>query len=678
MFLLLCILSILPNDPDVKVKGYVRDRETGLPLPNACLCIEESGYLTYTDEVGRYAIMDIQPSKYLLSVSLMGFEKKSKQVDVEIDKTARVDFYLAPSPIPMEEILVNARAPDYFVVERDYIEESNQEDLGGILSSLPGVFIRETGGSKFITIRGCDPNKVLILMDGILMNELGGRIFDISSIPAEITERIEVIKGGSIIYGMEAIGGIINILTTRKREGPKVKLELGSFGKNYYSIICNPFLSLQYSKTDDFIYKDESGEEHIRENSSSTSYNMLFKIPFKYRDIEASVKIHHSLLKNRLPGALEQTTQDASSTDSRTFLQTDITLPFLTSKTYFTGDLWEYRDPSSWSKINTGFHNISYGQILKSESIWAKGSISYGCSYLYTLLDTEDRIRPQNDMIRERERGSLWCKNTTRFGSQVRGVAIFGLRCDMVENLEPIVTPKMGIALSSGENYIFVIHVNWGKTYRVPSFHELFWVPDIFAMGNPDLLPETGTNLETGFGLSVPFQGIVNADITFFRTDIRNIIVWRRSLYDRYVPQNVSHAIISGIEEKLSWECGHAEFEANHTYLNAKNHGEDYYGNYLVLRPKHTITLRASTRYEPFFLNFEWRWVDKRAIREANTKWLSAYSVIALNLGLNTSILRKNTEIRVEIDNLTNQQYEILERYPMPMRSWSLSIRLSL
>lgn len=677
MLLFIFIISIPINNPEIKIAGYVRDKETGLPLPYASVFIEETIYGVSTDENGYYSIKSVPQSKYMLRACMIGFNSESKQIDVRVDKTVRMDFYLTPSPINMEEILVTAKPPDYIVITRDDIEKANKEDISDILASIPGVFIKNAGNTKYVSIRGSDPNKVLILIDGVVVGG-AGRTFDISSIPKDFVERIEVIKGGSIVYQTEAIGGVINIMTDRGRKNTKFRVSFGSFDSQSYTISYNPFLSIKYSKTGDFIYVDKSGDYNKRNNSSSSSQSLLINIPHTDKNFSGSLKLLYYDRDNRLPGAIEQQTPDAVSNETSFLFQADISLLFITSKTYISGDIFNYKDLSSWSMINTNYNNTNYGQILKGEHRLAQNTLSYGCSYTRILSNKKDRLRPLYNLINERKRSSLWLNNAFKFGSNIRGIVTCGMRYDMVENFKPIITPRLGIALSRGEGCIVGLYGNWGKTYRVPSFHELFWVPDIFAMGNPDLVPEKGTNSDVGLNISIPFFGMLTSDITFFYTDIRDIIIWRRTLYDRYTPQNVSRARIYGREERLSWENNYICFEINHTYLNALNLDKEYYGKRLIYRPEHTINVKAGIRFAPGYSNIEWRWVDRRAIREANTKWLSPYNVVDLNAGLNVDIIGKAGELKIEITNLTNKSYEIIERYPMPERSWAISIAITI
>lgn len=674
MVWLIYILPLLLSEPNIQVWGYVRNEETGLPLTSVSVFFGETGYGTYTDENGHYSLRGIPEGKYMLTAKLIGFETMRKEVKVEVDKTERVDFYLVPHPIEMGEIVVSAQPSNVITITREDIEKTNQDDIGGILNSLPGISVRNGGTSKLISIRGCDPNKVKVLLDGIPVNDEGGGTVDLSAIPKDVVERIEIVKGGIILHGEDAMGGVISIVTSMKRERRRVWIKVGSFNTQDYGIAFSPSFSLQFTKRDDFIYKDGSSLGMRRENSSFSSYNLFLKIPRNLAIVKTVVELHYFARESGMPGAIEQLTPGATSREKKAVFQGEITFPAITSKTYLTGENWWYVDSLSWSKMDTYHHNITYGQILTGRWNWRNNNISYGCSYRRASLLVDDRIRPKSNLNRKRDEGSLWFKNETRFGSHTRCVITSCIKYDMVQGIPPLTMPKMGVAISKGEIYVFGLCANWGKSYRVPSFHELFWVPDVFAMGNPDLLPERATNLEYGLNISLPFYGTLRGDIAFFYTDIYDVIIWRKRLYDRYSPENVSRARICGREERIYWEGPQLECEVNHTYLNARNFGEEYHGNRLVLRPEHRVTLKMGVKFWRFYSNLEWRWVGKRYIREANTKWLPPYHVIDANVGINANLFGRESEIRLESCNLGDESYEILERYPMPKRSWTVNL----
>ncbi|HEX5599071.1 MAG TPA: TonB-dependent receptor plug domain-containing protein, partial [Hyphomicrobiaceae bacterium] len=121
------------------------------------------------------------------------------------------------------------------VVTGDDLQRQQIRHAADALRSLPGVSVNRTGSPAGLTqvrIRGAEANHTLVLIDGIEANAGSSGEFDFSDLMIEDIERIEVIRGPqSALYGSNAIGGVVNIITKR-RGGPLVtaRAEGGSFG----------------------------------------------------------------------------------------------------------------------------------------------------------------------------------------------------------------------------------------------------------------------------------------------------------------------------------------------------------------------------------------------------------------------------------------------------------------
>ena len=124
------------------------------------------------------------------------------------------------------------------VISAEEIQARNPASFADVLRRVPGVSLTETGGPGGVTsvrLRGNDARHTLVLVDGVRVNDptdVGGG-FDFSSLSAQDIERIEVLRGPqSALYGSDAIGGVVNIITRKGRGEPKtfVQIEGGSFG----------------------------------------------------------------------------------------------------------------------------------------------------------------------------------------------------------------------------------------------------------------------------------------------------------------------------------------------------------------------------------------------------------------------------------------------------------------
>ena len=124
------------------------------------------------------------------------------------------------------------------VITRDQIERSSPTSIAGLLSTVPGVVVTESGGGgglAEVRLRGGDSGHTLVLVDGVRVNDAStaNDEFDFSSISLDNIERIEILRGPqSSIYGSDAMGGVINIITRKPRGKPDLSwtVEGGSYG----------------------------------------------------------------------------------------------------------------------------------------------------------------------------------------------------------------------------------------------------------------------------------------------------------------------------------------------------------------------------------------------------------------------------------------------------------------
>jgi len=127
------------------------------------------------------------------------------------------------------------------VVTEEDIKRSNAQNVADVLRTVPGVFVSDwTGNRKSVTvdIRGfgaAGPSNTLVLVDARRVTQLDLSGTDWSQIPLDQVERIEVIRGGgSVLYGDNAVGGVVNIVTKKGKGKPSVQAEAlgGSYGLN--------------------------------------------------------------------------------------------------------------------------------------------------------------------------------------------------------------------------------------------------------------------------------------------------------------------------------------------------------------------------------------------------------------------------------------------------------------
>ena len=199
--------------------------------------------VTQTNGQGQYKFDDLRSGTYQVVGTSSGFNEVTGDIELMPDQKLVKDLKLSLSAV-QERVVVSA-APggaltsvigsSVSVVSAQEIDDRGAQAALDVLRGLPGLEINQSGGRGKVTsafIRGGDSDYNLILINGIQLNDFGGG-FDLSPLPAEGVEQVEVIRGPeSALYGSNAVAGVINIETIRG-DGPPHFSFIGEAGSLY-------------------------------------------------------------------------------------------------------------------------------------------------------------------------------------------------------------------------------------------------------------------------------------------------------------------------------------------------------------------------------------------------------------------------------------------------------------
>lgn len=234
----------IPPTTDANLFGHVVDRDSGEHIPYASVAVVGTTLGTTSDASGHYYLKNLPEGELTLEVRALGYAAARATAAVRRGTTLELNFEVVQSGIPMDDVVVSAsrsatlrrEAPALVsVLDAALFERSNASCLAQGLSFQPGVRVEndcQNCGFTQVRINGLDGHYSQILIDSHPVFSALTGVYGLEQIPANMIERVEVLRGGgSALYGSSAIGGTINVITkTPARSSAQLSHTLTSLG----------------------------------------------------------------------------------------------------------------------------------------------------------------------------------------------------------------------------------------------------------------------------------------------------------------------------------------------------------------------------------------------------------------------------------------------------------------
>lgn len=557
------------------------------------------------------------------------------------------------------------------VIDRKVISQANDINILPVLSTtVPGLFIdsKNIAGSGvgpsaggILTIRGIggNPNSnVLVLIDGQpqFMGIFGHPIVD--ALNSSDIQRVEIIRGASsVLYGTNALGGAINIITKKpalNKPGFNVSAHYGSFktsgesgSAGYRNDLFGIFASVNNIKTNgsrsdakdefnttagylklsltpggDFSFAADGDISNSKFYDPGTIYNPAVNNYYKYLRSRGSVSVMNNF--NMIKGAL------------RFFYSYG-------NHNFYNG--WHSTDEM---KGITFYQNIKY---------YKKNFFTFGIDYKnYGGEGAQPGLPP---FVAKGLGVNHSANETAVYGlinySLLQSLnLVTGIRYTKNSLFGHDITPDFGITYSL--NKTSTIKASVSKAFRSPTINELY----LFPVANPNLKPEHVWNYEISYNRSL-LNNYAFLKITFFYDEGDNIIV---VIPPFNTNMNAGSFIHKGLE--LTGTCyvnENLNFSFNYSYLNCNVPA--------LYAPKHRINFRINYNYQKFNISTNLQQVSGlyTSLQNSNTE-----NYFLLNADINYSITNF-ADIFLKGGNLLDKNYQIDFGYPLPGRSVMVGVK---
>jgi outer membrane receptor for ferrienterochelin and colicins len=603
------------------ISGHVNLPDSS-SLAGATIVLKGTTSGAVADNEGYYYISKIKPGSYSLRVSLLGYESQEKQVTLhEGDNTE--DFILGESNINLNEVVVtgtrsekmlkNVPVLTQVIYGRQMLDLGITTVTGALQSMVPGIDVSQFGTRTSITLQGMDSKYVLFLVDGErIAGEVNGDI-DYSMLNMENIERIEIIKGASSsLYGSNAIGGVINIITKRITESFEGKFysryskynELFTGGGiSLKSGIIGSRTSLNYSRTDGYDNTPESPHDWTQNPYTSFSINQKFQVtPTANLEIVPYIGYYQFERGNVSARPAHDFYQDINAGVKGKYFKENHTIDF----SYYRD---RYNTYNVLELLNDHMDRVSYDiiQTVRTQDnfrISEKNSLIAGLEYNYESLYS---IRNEGGLKNEGE-GVIYAQEDIKPGDHWNIVA--GIRASTHSSYGFNAAPKISVLYKLG---FLNFRSSAGTGFRSPSLKELYMNFDHFGewyiIGNTELKPESSKYISGSVEFMKPWN---NSSITFYRNEIQDMIT------DRWLPdstqmtrqyQNIASASVYGIDIMSKQKIAKGLWlSAGYSYVNSHDNetGLQLYGttrhsgnitaDYVIRRKDHSFTAQVYCR----------------------------------------------------------------------------------
>lgn len=553
------------------------------------------------------------------------------------------------------------------VIDREEIERTSESALLPVLSHrVPGLFVTQKGITGFgvsdgsagtINIRGVgNGNKVLVLFDGQPQwAGLFGHSLPDTYVASDV-DKVEVIRGpGSLLYGSNAMGGVINIITRRHREDGRrtqARVMYGSYNTQKYMVNngynvgnFSSFISINHDRTDGH-----------RKDSKFYITNGFLNLGYRFNEhYKANANLSLAKSWNQNPGMIDNPIYD----NTMDILRGTTSVAFENSFDKTSGAI---RIFYNWGhhEINDGYyvgespqeylffsddHNVG-AMMYQSFRLFQGNSFTIGIDYKNWGGKAKKGEPMVDESVNETAGYVIMQQDLWNFLSINAGI-----RYEHNSSFGGEWIPQGGLTVRPFEGN--VIKASISKGFRSPNIREMY----MFTPQNPDLLPESMINYEFSIGQHL-FDGNLFTEATLFYIDGKNMI--QTVSQEGRLPMNMNTGAFTnkGVEFELRYQIlKNLSFDTNYSYLHQSN----------PINGAPTHKLYAGVSYSPKQFSFDvytqsiWGlYTDADCTKEEN------YAVLNARAAYRFGTQNKGLTLFVKGENLTASRYEINEGFPMP------------
>lgn len=581
------------------------------------------------------------------------------------------------------------------VITQKDIEKGGYRFVSDVLQSVPGLQLVQSstlGGTASVFIRGAKTGNMVVLIDGVKVNDVSTieRTFDFATLATDSIERIEIIKGPqSALYGSDATGGIINIVTKKGKGKPAVTLNMyaGSYYTTQlstnvsggdsswnYSLTAGQISAQGYSKaakpkTATTPFDDDGFYQRYAMGKCGFTPVAPLSIDAGFTVKKSAIEVDDSSYTDDPDSDEERTEVSGYTTIKHTiasFWEQSVTVnASRTQREYY-----DYNDGAwDWPADNTytgSFYSAEWLQVFSLKNV---DTLTVGVNYEKELSHIKDYL---NDTSTNNDNSTtgFFAQNHINAGNILYLTAsvradnneIFGWQKSYTVS-PAIVIPKIKTKLKA----------NYGRGYKAPGLYQIYGDGGSMVVENKDLKPEENTGYD--IGIEQPLLSIATVNLTYFHNKYKDMIDYDSSSYPgRYI--NINRVTTYGYESSVTITPLKAlTLSGGYTYLKTEDETTD---KPLMRRPEHQVYSSLTVTIAKFEICATGTYIGKRKDAYYDSATFSTVDV-TLDGYFKADIaacyaLTPQLTIHAKAENITDKKYQQICGYTMPQRSYYVGL----
>jgi iron complex outermembrane receptor protein len=517
---------------------------------------------------------------------------------------------------------------------------------------------------------------------------------DLSLVPAGFIDEITIYYGGSSLsLNSGGIGGIINIETKpqwRDETNLLADVSMGSFGR-YSGLLKlktgnNNFQSstkaLFQSAENNFLYlntfRSNDPVSERRKNAAVYQNSFMQELYFHKEKSVVSARIWYQNTNRNIPVPIVNQQPDNGEKQNDEFLRTMINYSGYSGKSDYNTSLSWFSEKLNYKNplLSLDSKNLSNTIILKSGF---ENEIN-GKTRLSLMLNDELSVVNSVNYNGKKSRNLAGVTISVRrkFGEKLGYSALVKQTMKDDSFLIPDFSACMDYKLLTNKEYF--IKINFSHNSRVPTLNDMYWNPG----GNMSLKNEYSYTGELTYEMTSRISSAVSikSQLSMYLISIDNMIKWTPGESGYWSPSNIEKAKSSGLDGNicLSYINNSLKIRFNAKYAWNQSHiiksfdGESITGKQLVYVPEHQFNANIRAAYGNYYFLWMSNFTGRRYTSTDDTQYLSGYFLNNASTGVEVGSGKSTFDLNLKVENLFNVNYQVIEWYPMPGRTFILSI----